>query len=61
MVRCSASAASACLGNLSAAKQLAMSARAMTREGSYATRALVYCLLQEGNRGAALKLLTSAR
>ena len=61
MVRCSASAASACLGNLSAAKQLAMSAQAMTREGSYATRALVYCLLQEGNRGAALKLLTSAR
>jgi tetratricopeptide (TPR) repeat protein len=61
MVRCSASAASACLGNLSAAKQLAMSAQAMSREGSYATRALVYCLLQEGNRGTALKLLTSAR
>jgi hypothetical protein len=61
MVRCSASAATACLGNLSAAKQLAMSAQAMTREGSYATRALVYCMLQEGNRGAALKLLTSAR
>jgi hypothetical protein len=60
MVRCSASAASACLGNMSAAKQLAMSAQAMSREGSYATRALVYCLLQEGNRSAALKLLTSA-
>jgi len=61
MVRSSASAASACLGNVSAAKQLAMSAQAMSREGSYATRALVYCLLQEGNRTAALKLLTSAR
>jgi hypothetical protein len=61
MVRCSASAASACMGNLAAAKQLAMSAQAMSREGSYATRALVYCMLREGNRGAALTLLRSAR
>lgn len=61
MVRCSASAASAGMGNLTAAKQLAMSAQAMSREGSYATRALVYCMLREGNRGAALTLLRSAR
>ncbi len=60
MVRCSASAASASMGNLTAAKQLAMSAQAMSREGSYATRALVYCMLREGNRGAALTLLRSA-
>lgn len=61
MVRCSASAASASMGNLAAAKQLAMSAQAMSREGLYATRALVYCMLREGNRGAALTLLRSAR
>jgi hypothetical protein len=61
MVRCSASAASACMGNLTAAKQLAMSAQAMSREGSYATRALIYCMLREGNRGAVLTLLRSVR
>lgn len=61
MVRCSASAATANLGNLAAAKQLAMSAQAISREGSYACRALVYCMLREGNRGAALTLLRSAR
>lgn len=61
MVRCSASAASAQMGNLTAAKQLAMSAQAMSREGSYATRALVYCMLREGNQTAALTLLRSAR
>jgi hypothetical protein len=69
-VRCSASAASAHLGNLPAAKQLAMSAQAMEDaarpvvsrgEGSSARRALVYCLLREGNSGAALTLMRSAR
>lgn len=58
MVRSSASAASAVLGNLGPAKQLAMSAQAMedayssSREGSTARRALVYCMLREGNNGA---------
>ena len=67
MVRCSASAASASLGNLAASKQLAMSAQAMegsysaTREGSSARKALIYCMLREGNQGAALTLLRSAR
>ncbi len=68
MVRCSASAASASLGNLTASKQLAMSAQAMensymaSREGpSQARKALIYCMLREGNDGAALTLLRSAR
>jgi len=68
MVRCSASAASASLGNLTASKQLAMSAQAMensymaSREGtSQARKALIYCMLREGNHGAALTLLRSAR
>lgn len=67
MVRCSASAASASLGNLAASKQLAMSAQAMegsysaTREGSSARKALIYCMLREGNQAAALTLLRSAR
>lgn len=67
MVRCSASAASASLGNLTASKQLAMSAQAMensymaSREGpSQARKALLYCMLREGNHGAALTLLRSA-
>lgn len=65
MVRSSASAASAVLGNIGPAKQLAMSAQAMedayssSREGSTARRALVYCMLREGNNGAALSLLKS--
>ena len=65
MVRSSASAASAVLGNIGPAKQLAMSAQAMedayssSREGSTARRALVYCMLREGNCGAALSLLKS--
>lgn len=65
MVRSSASAASAVLGNIGPAKQLAMSAQAMedayssSREGSTARRALVYCMLREGNSGAALSLLKS--
>ena len=68
MVRCSASAASASLGNLTASKQLAMSAQAIensymaSREGpSQARKALLYCMLREGNHGAALTLLRSAR
>lgn len=67
MVRCSASAASASLGNLAASKQLAMSAQAMegsysaTREGSSARKALIYCMLRDGNQAAALTLLRSAR
>lgn len=65
MVRSSASAASAVLGNIGPAKQLAMSAQAMenasasSREGSTARRALIYCMLREGNNGAALSLLKS--
>lgn len=68
MVRCSASAASSALGNVTASKQLAMSAQAMensyssSREGtSQARKALIYCMLREGNHGAALTLLRSAR
>ena len=67
MVRCSACAASASLGHLAAAKQLAMSAQAMedacssSRERSSARRALVYCMLREGNSSAALTLLRSVR
>jgi hypothetical protein len=67
MVRSSASAASAMLGNLTVAKQLAMSAQAMedacssSRENSSARRALLYCMLREGNYEAALTLLRSAQ
>lgn len=63
MVRSSASAASAILGNIGPAKQLAMSAQAMedaysgSRERSTARKALIYCMLREGNCGAALTLL----
>ena len=66
LVRCSASAASACLGNLTACKQLALGAQAMensyssSREGSVARKALLYSMLREGNHGAALSLLRSA-
>lgn len=65
MVRSSASAASAVLGNIGPAKQLAMSAQAMedaysgSRDRSTARKALVYCMLREGNSGAALTLLRS--
>lgn len=66
MVRSSASAASAVLGNIGPAKQLAMSAQAMenassssSRDGSTARKALIYCMLREGNNGAALSLLKS--
>eukprot|EP00536_Pseudo-nitzschia_multiseries_P009543 jgi/Psemu1/306609/fgenesh1_kg.269_\ len=68
MVRCSGSAASAAVGNLTASKQLANRAQAMensyssSREGtSQARKALIYCMLREGNHGAALTLLRSAR
>jgi hypothetical protein len=67
MVRSSASAASAMLGNLTVAKQLAMSAQAMedacssSRENSSARRALLYCMLREGNYEASLTLLRSAQ
>lgn len=69
VVRSSASAASAAMGNLTAAKQLAVSAQAMEdacstnhhRERSAARRALVYCLLRGGNHGAALTILRSLR
>ncbi|KAG7371234.1 expressed tetratricopeptide repeat protein [Nitzschia inconspicua] len=67
MVRCSASAASAAVGNLSASKQLALSAQAMensysiSRDHSSARRAMLYSMLREGNHGAALSLLRSAR
>lgn len=63
MVRASASAATAAAGNLTAAKQLAMSAQALedaneaNRVRSSARRALVYCLLRGGNHAAALTML----
>ncbi|CAB9517673.1 Ccr4-not transcription complex, subunit [Seminavis robusta] len=65
MVRTSASAASAVLGSVAPAKQLAMSAQAMedayssSREGSISRKALVYCMLREANCSAALSLLKS--
>lgn len=66
-VRSSASAVTADLGNLTAAKQLAMSAQAMedayasNREQSSSRRALAYTLLKGGNHGAVLSLLRSLR
>lgn len=53
MVRCSASAASACCNQMRASKRLAMSAQANSREGSYATKALLYGLLKEGKHSSA--------
>ena len=67
MVKSSASAATAAMGSSTAAKQLAMQAQAMedayesNRAKSSARRALVYCLLREGNHSAALSLLQSMR
>jgi len=67
MVRSSASAVTASVGNDQAAKQLAMSAQAMedayasNRERSSARRALIYSLLRCGNHSAALTLLKSMR
>jgi hypothetical protein len=66
-VRSSASAVTADLGNLTAAKQLAMSAQAIedayhsNREQSSSRRALAYTLLKNGSNGAALSLLRSFR
>lgn len=67
VVRSSASAVTAAMGNLTAAKQLAMSAQAMedvfasNRERSTARRALIYTLLRGGHHGPALSLLRSLR
>jgi tetratricopeptide (TPR) repeat protein len=67
MVRSSASGVTAAMGNLTAAKQLAMSAQAMedayasNRERSSARRALIYTLLRGGHHGPALSLLRSLR
>ena len=67
VVRSSASVITAAMGNLTAAKQLAMSAQAMedafacNRERSAARRALAYTLLRGGHHGAALSLLRSLR
>lgn len=67
MVRSSACAVTAAMGNLQAAKQLANSANAMeelfavNRERSFARRALLYALLREGHDTPALTLLLSLR
>lgn len=69
MVRCSASVASACVGNVPGAKQLAMRAQAMEGacspsirgDASLARQVLVYCMLKEGNTGGAVTLLSSGR
>jgi hypothetical protein len=67
MVRSSACAVTAAMGNLQAAKQLANSANAieevfaMKRERSFARRALLYALLREGHDAPALTLLLSLR
>jgi hypothetical protein len=67
MVRSSACAVTAAMGNNRAAKQLAHSANAMedayssNRERSSARRALIYTLLREGNQSSALTMLLSLR
>ena len=70
MIRTSASVASANLGKLGAAKQLAMSAISLeddrsllpaNADRSSARRALLYCMLREGNRDGALAVLRSSR
>jgi len=62
-VRSSAAAVTAAMGNLTAAKKLAMSAQAMedayARDRSIARRAMVYTLMRGGHHGAALSLLRS--
>ena len=66
-VRASASSITAAMGNLAAAKQLAVSAQAMddarasNGEHSSALRALLYVLLKGGQVGPALTLLRSIR
>lgn len=67
MVRSSACAVTAAMGNSQAAKQLANSANAMedaydaNRERSSARRALIYALLRDGHQSPALNLLLSLR
>lgn len=67
VVRTNAAGVTAAMGNLTAAKQLAMSAQAMedayasNRERSSARRALIYTLLRGGHHGPALSLLRSLR
>jgi hypothetical protein len=67
MVRSSACAVTAAMGNTQAAKQLANSANAMedafdaNRERSSARRALIYALLRDGHQSPALNLLLSLR
>ena len=67
MVRSSACAVTAAMGNTQAAKQLAHSASAMedayasNRGRSSARRALIYALLRDGHQSPALNLLMSLR
>ena len=70
MVRTSASAATAAMGRLGTAKKLAMSAISLednaglpSSEGNRisARKALLYCMLREGNRDGALAVLRSSR
>lgn len=67
MVRASACAVTASMGNTRAAKQLAHSANAMedayssNREQSLARRALIYTLLREDSQSSALTMLLSFR
>jgi hypothetical protein len=70
MVRTSASAATAAMGRLGTAKKLAMSAISLEdvaglppsdTSRSSARKALLYCMLREGNRDGALAVLRSSR
>lgn len=71
MVRTSASAATAAMGRLGMAKQLAMSAISLEENAGLgasaeahrntAKKALLYCMLREGNRDGALAVLRSSR
>ncbi|KAI2512225.1 hypothetical protein MHU86_2101 [Fragilaria crotonensis] len=70
MVRTSASAATAAMGRLGTAKKLAMSAISLEdiaglppaeASRSSARKALLYCMLREGNRDGALAVLRSSR
>jgi hypothetical protein len=71
MVRTSASAATAAMGRLGTAKQLAMSAISLEDNvaspssnddnRTSARKALLYCMLREGNRDGALAVLRSSR
>jgi hypothetical protein len=70
MVRTSASAATAAMGRLGTARKLAMSAISLEdiagpppaeASRSSARRALLYCMLREGNRDGALAVLRSSR